>query len=139
MYSNNTYAKLCNHARLKRIDDNFVRCYECGLSMISQKKSNINKSRSDFTNEDKLFLKNFDRNFSNIIEQTDHETSNAPIYEYYSDRHSRNKIIVNKVPVFNSYPHKYEIFINNSQYYLTTDHINKIIRDTNAERVNSVQ
>lgn len=136
MYPTSTYAKLCNHERLKRIDDNFIRCYECGLSMISQKKSDSNKSRLDFTKENKLFLKNFERNFSNVIEQTDHETDNKPIYEYYCDRHGRNKIIVNKVPVFNSYPHKYEIYINDAQYYLTTDHINNIIRDTDAHKIN---
>ena len=135
MYSNNVYAKLCNHSRLKRIDDNFVRCYECGLSMISQKRPDTNKSRLDFSSENKLFLKNFERNFTNTIEQTDHETSDIPIYEYYSDRHGQNKIIINKVPVFNSNPHKYEIFVNDSQYYLTTEHVNKILRDTNSQRI----
>lgn len=127
MRDENVYSKICNHSRIKRIDDNFVRCYDCGLSIVNQRILKSNKSREDFVDENKSFLKNFDRNFSNVIEENDHETDNTPIYEYYKDKDGYNKLLLNKVPMFNSYPHKYEVYINDSKYYLTQDHIKKII------------
>lgn len=129
------YSKICDHTRLKRIDDNFVRCAECGLSMISHKKAMINKTKKEFENENGLFMRNFDRNFTNTIEEKD-EKSTEPIYKYYADKHGVNKIIINQVPVFNSYPNKFQVFVNDSSYYLFGEQIQKILLDTNAQEVN---
>lgn len=132
---NNSYSNLCNHRRLQRIDNNFVRCLECGQSMISQKIVASNKTRDDFTRESEFLNRNFNRNFSNEIDQVD-EVSNRPVYEYYTDRLGANSIVINKTPVFNSQPLKYEVVINGTKSYLTQSDISKIFFDINAIRVN---
>lgn len=128
------YAKICNHSRLKRINNDFVRCLECGESMISQKKMLTNKTRKDFTNENKLFIRNFNRNFTNILEETD-ELSNNAFYEYYTDRLLINKIIVNRKVQFYSDPPKFEVFVNGHKSYLTNDEIRKLLADICAIRI----
>lgn len=132
--SNNYYSKICNHTRLQRINNNFVRCLECGQSMISQKKHIRNKTRQDFTKENKSFIRNFDRNFSNVIEEVD-ETSNTPMYEYYADKMMANKIIVNRAVAYQSLPPKYEVIVNGNKIYITDQEISKLLTDIGAIRV----
>lgn len=135
---NLAYAKICDHSRLKRLNDNFVRCLKCGQSMISQKTLSTNKSGKDFASENKLFMRNFDRNFSNVLEQVDDESS-KPLYEYYTDRLGANKIIVNRLPMFQSDPIKFEVIINGSKNYLTNDDVKKMLVDINAIRIDEDQ
>lgn len=132
--SNNLYSNLCGHSRLNRINDNFIRCLDCGQSMISQKVLVGNKTRNDFTRENKSFNTNFNRNFSNELEEVD-ELSSAPIYELYGDRMGINKIIVNRKPVFSSQPAKYEVTINGTPNYLTQADIVKTLSAINAIRI----
>ena len=130
-----SFAKICDHRRIKRIDDNYVRCYDCGQSFVNQANTISNKTQHDFVKENNYFLKNFDRNFTNVIEQKDHENKEQPINEYYRDSSGHNRIQINRVPVFNSYPHKYEVYINGSKYYLTSEHIKTILNEYKARRV----
>lgn len=132
--SNTNYSIICDHLRLKRLNQNFVRCLDCGLSMISHAKIMTNKREKDFVNENKCFVKNFDRNFSNILEEEDN-TINKPLYEYYMDRRGMNRIIVNKQVKFHSNPPKYEVIVNGSKHYLVENDIKKILTDINAIRV----
>ena len=131
---NINYSKICNHSRLGRIDNNFVRCLDCGQSMISQKQMISNKTSKDFTNENKYFTKNFDRNFTNVFEEVD-EQSSRPLYEYYTDRTQSNHIIVNKQVQFLSNPPKYEVSVNGTTSYLTNEQILKMLGDIGAIRV----
>lgn len=132
------YSKICNHTRLNRIDENFVRCLDCGQSMISQQKMLMNKTRKDFTKENKSFCRNFDRNFTNIIEETDEESS-QPFFEYYTDKNWINLIIINRTVQFKSNPPKYQIKINGRQLYLTDQEINKILMDIDGIKVDEQQ
>lgn len=131
-----SYSAVCNHERLNRIDSNFVRCLACGQSLISQNQIVKNKTRLDFTRENQSFTRNFDRNFSNQIEQVDNEADKAPIYEYYSDPMKMNQIIVNRCPKFSSLPIKFEVNVNGQINYLTKDQIDKMLVDIKAERKN---
>lgn len=135
--NNINYSKICNHGRLKRINNDFVRCLECGQSMISQQKMITNKTRQDFTDENKSFVRNFDRNFTNILEEVDEQSSKA-LYEYYTDHIMANKIIVNKMVQFVSNPPKYEVIVNGMKSYLTNEEIQKILSDINAIRVDKL-
>lgn len=126
---NIAYSEVCNHERLERIDDNFVRCLQCGLSMVSQKQILSNKNRREFTKENKNFSSNYDRNFTNILGEID---NNKPIYEYYTDKLNANKIIVNKQIQFFSNPAKYEVMVNDTKHYLTDGEIRKLLKDINA-------
>lgn len=127
MYQN--YYPICDHHRLQRIDDNFVRCLQCGQSLISQKLLPNNKSRRDFIKENKNFDKNFDRNFTNVLEEID---TSKPVYDYYTDKMKANKIIVNRQAQFSSSPAKYEVIVNHAKYYLTEPEIKKLLSDINA-------
>lgn len=131
---NNIYSRICNHARLQRIDNDFVRCLDCGQSMISQKKMVTNKTSIDFARENEQFIRNFDRNFTNTIDEIDQQ-SLGPIYEYYTDRLMMNKIIVNRQVQFNSQPPKYEVTVNGRKTYMTGDEISKLIASVNARHV----
>jgi hypothetical protein len=130
----NNFSKICNHNRLKRINDNFVRCLACGESMISQKTMSTNKTRQEFTSENNSFEKNFDRNFNNIIEEQD-DLSQMERYEYYTDRIMANKIIVNRAPWPHSHDPIFEVTVNNTKSYLKEDEIKKMLADINAIRV----
>lgn len=129
-----SYSRLCDHSRLQRIDKNFVRCLDCGQSMISQSRVPTNKTTKDFVKENKGFSKNFNRNFSNELEETDEQTS-RPLYEYYTDRMEVNRIIVNRQDKFKSDPPKYETLVNGDTFYLTNQQIQKILNDVRAFRV----
>jgi hypothetical protein len=50
-----SYAPLCDHQYLFRVDDNFVRCRQCGLSFVSQKKIPRNKGAHEFIRENTTF------------------------------------------------------------------------------------
>ena len=132
------YNNICGHNRLVRIDDNFVRCLKCGLSIINKKNITGNKSRRDFETESTSLLRNFDRNFSNVLPQVD-EQSNIPLYEYYVDKHGMNKIIINKTVAFDSMPAKYEVIVNDIRDYLTSDAIRKMLNNINAIRIDRDQ
>ncbi|XWV26580.1 hypothetical protein QJ857_gp0487 [Tupanvirus soda lake] len=131
---NVSYSKICNHNRLQRINNDFVRCLDCGQSMISQTKMMTNKTRQDFTKENKSFVRNFSRNFSNVLEEVDEQAS-YPLYEYYADRMMINKIIINRRVQFASDPAKFEVIVNGSKTFLTADEIQKLLMDANAFRV----
>ena len=133
---NVNYSKICNHNRLQRIGNDFVRCLDCGQSMISQSKLLSNKTRQDFTKENKSFVRNFDRNFSNVLEEVD-DQSMEPLYEYYADRMMINKIIINRQVQFQSLPPKFEVFVNGSKTYLTNDDIQKLLIDAGAFRIDA--
>ena len=128
------YSRVCNHPRLSRINNNFVRCLNCGQSMISQQIVPINKSRRDFSTENKSFVRNFDRNFSNVLEEIDTEIK-TPMYEYYMDRNWNNIVIINRSVQFHSSPPKFEVEINGQSYYLTDEQIKKILVDINAIKI----
>lgn len=133
-----TYAKICNHQRLTRLNDKFVRCLDCGQSMVSHYKMAINKRPKDFANENKSFVRNFDRNFTNVIEETDEQT-NKPLLEYYVDRNWVNLVIVNRSVQFLSSPAKYEVIINGERAYLDEVKLKKLLADLNAIRVDEEQ
>lgn len=140
---NSSYALLCTHPRIERIDKNFVRCLQCGESMISQKNIAHNKSQRDFSKENDSFTKNFDRNFSNIIDEVSKpneknielEQPIRPSYQFYSDRMGLNKIRINKNPAFYSHPVKHEVIINGEKYFLEGPEINKLLTDTKVSRI----
>ncbi|AGC01802.1 hypothetical protein H012_gp663 [Acanthamoeba polyphaga moumouvirus] len=128
------YSIICNHSRLERIDNNFVRCLSCGQSLISQKTITNNKRVKDFTKENNNFTRNFNRNFSNQLEQLD-ANSQIPKYEYYTDKFNANLISINKAIQLLSDPPKYEIDVNGSKNYLTQAQINNILKNINAIRI----
>lgn len=135
---NNSYSRICNHSRINRLNENFVRCMDCGQSMISQKKLVANKTRKDFTNENKSFVRNFDRNFTNVLEETDQQSS-MPLLEYWMDRNWANLVIIDRSVQFQSHPPKYKVIVNGEQNYLTDDHIRKLLADINAIKVDESQ
>ncbi len=131
---NANYSMICGHSRLQRINNNFVRCQDCGQSMISQTNIPVNKTRQDFTKENKSFIRNFDRNFSNVLEETDNQQT-EPLYEYYTDRMMINVIIVDRRVQFNSDPPKFKVKVNDNRIYLTNGDIMKLLAETNVIRV----
>jgi len=135
---NNSFSNICDHPRLVRINNNFVRCSACGQSLISQQRMPGNKTIKEFTTENKSFVRNFDRNFTNVLEEVDAESS-GPIYEYYTDRIGANKIIIDRTVRFLSDPPKYEVIVNESKIYITGDEINKLLSDINAVKIDRDQ
>ena len=133
---NSLYSSICNHPRLKRIDKDFVRCLNCGESMISQKTYSTNKTSADFVKENKSFARNFNRNFTNEIEQIDEECD-IPHIEYYADAHRVNKIIIDKRVVFNSDPPKYKVSVNGGDYYMTKGDFDNLISTVRAIRLDA--
>jgi hypothetical protein len=126
---------MCNHQRVKRLDNNFIRCLQCGQSMISQVETPINKTRAEFTQENKQFERNFHRNFSNQIEQTDlHEP--APL-EYYTDKHNLNHVVIDRSPFYATNPPKYKVNFNGEDVVMTDEQINDVLERIKAMRINN--
>lgn len=137
MSSDPFFTGLCNHDRVKRIDENFVKCVACGHSVVSQSKQPRNKTRHEFTSENKSFQKNFDRNFSNLIPQVENYGP-APL-EYYTDVNQLNFLIVDRTVLFNSDPPKYKISLNDKSATVTDNRIKEIMSDIKAIRVDAQQ
>lgn len=131
---NNAFGSICVHDRLERIDKNFVRCLRCGESLVSQAQVLPNKTMNEFLAETKAPLKNFDRNFSNNIEQN-LNTNNTPLLEYYMDRMKMNRVVVDRRPKFSYDQPKYVVVVNGNSDYLTDDQIYKMLSTTKCFRV----
>jgi hypothetical protein len=134
---NNRFAKLCYHERTKRIDNNFVKCIACGQKIVSIETPITNKTRQDFTNENKTFNQKFSRNFSNEIEDDD-ESGDLRV-EYYADRNRVNNIIINRLVKYYSDPPKYHVTINGEKVLLTDMQIDRLLCDTNVMRMDELQ
>jgi len=125
-------ALLCEHSNLKRVDDNFVLCLNCGQQMVNQKYTRMNKNTLDFVKESSgKDLKNFDRNFSNAIVQSHIENS----VELYTDIRGVNKMTISKNPVFNSNPAKYKVILNGNIQFMVDGDIKKIITSLEFKKI----
>lgn len=134
---NITHSKICNHDRIKRLDDNFVRCLSCGLSYINQRKHIYNKTREEFTKENKSIDRNFHRNFTNIIEE---EEEHPPLpFEFYADKNLTKMIIVDKNVNYGSYPIKYNVTINGNTKLLTVPQIKQILDGIEAVQITELE
>lgn len=131
------YSRICQHSRLARLNDNFVRCLQCGQSMISQQSMPRNKTRQEFTRENDTFERNFERNFNNVIEETDQP--DIPLYEYYTDRNGVNFILVDRRVMYRSDPPKYTVVVNGKKTILEDGEIRKILDDVRAVRIDAEQ
>ncbi|MEM0354215.1 MAG: hypothetical protein QXW79_01400 [Thermoplasmata archaeon] len=127
----NSYSKICDHLRLVRLNENFVKCLGCGQSIVNQIKIAGNKNRKDFERENWKFIKNFNRNFNNNIEEVEQST-HQPHYEYYIDHRGLNLIRIDRSLRF--YP-LYEIIVNGKRNYLNGTQIEKMLADINATRI----
>lgn len=136
MYSS-SYSKICNHERTTRLNNDFIRCLSCGQSIVSPQKMIHNKSRQEFTKENKAFNRNFDRNFNNEIEETDMESGQK--FEYYTDRNWINNVIIDRTIQFQSFPPKYKVKINGKNAVLTEQQISETLNDIGAIRVDEQQ
>jgi hypothetical protein len=123
------YSTICYHERQERINNDFVRCQSCGLSFVNKSKDSRNKTRTDFTNENKSFCRNFDRNFNNIIRE---EEQHEPVLEYYAGQNKVNYVVVNKQVQFQSWPPKYKVEVNGKTAYLIDEQIKKLLSDIKA-------
>lgn len=132
-----SYATICSHPRLERIDANFVRCLQCGQSMISQKREVRNKTRQDFTREQPQFVRNFDRNFSNELVETSRPSQSRPLYEYYTDKLGVNSIVIDRRVLFDSDPAKYRCQVNGQTSNLTQTDIHKLLAEIGAFRIDA--
>lgn len=135
---NQHYSQICSHPRLTRLDANFVRCLNCGQSLVNQKAISKNKTSKDFVKENKSFGKNFSRNFSNEIEQVE-KNPPLPIIEYYADERFANVIILNRNSRSMRQPVEYEIIINGNKTFLTNEQISKLLTDIKAIRLTKEQ
>ena len=134
---NSTFSGLCDHSRVKRLDDNFVRCLKCGQSMISQADVSLNKTGQDFTKENKSFERNFNRNFSNVIEEVDQP--GPPPIEFYTDANNLNYMIIDRTLMFSTNPPKFKINFNGDVVVMTNEKINEILQKIKAVRVDAEQ
>lgn len=124
----------CNHPHLKRIDKNFVKCLDCGQSIVNQQVLQKNKSSYDFAKENEKIIKNFDRHFTNNF--IDESMSDEQRFEYYTDRRGNgNSIKINRKIAYYSDPPQYEIIINSSKTYLPDIEISSILRSIDAIKI----
>lgn len=131
---NPNYSLICTHPRLERLNNNFVRCTQCGLSMVNQQHIPTNKRPSEFISENKSFTKNFNRNFGNVLEEMANN-KNLPMLEYYTDKLCANNIVIDRRNLFSSDPPKYAVTVNSAKTYLTDNEIRKLFSDVGAIRV----
>lgn len=130
------YSTICLHQRLQRIDKNFIRCLACGQSFVNQINIPKNKTGTDFSRENKIFDRNFERNFNNVIEEKD---LMPVLIEYYADKRFLNIIVIDKTNLFSNNPPKYRVFINGNYDVLTENQIKCLLNDTKATRVDKKQ
>lgn len=131
------FSKICYHDRTNRISNEFVKCVDCGQKIIRIQKHIANKTRDEFTRENKYFDKG-SRNFSNEVDFDDEDSKYVRV-EYYTDRNRVNNIVVNRLNKYFSEPPKYDVNINDKKVLLTDMQIDKLLRDTNVMRIDEHQ
>lgn len=131
------FSKICYHDRTTRMNNEFVKCVDCGQKIVNIQNHITNKRCNDFTME-KGSLKNFDNNFSNTIDFDDNEKKYLRV-EYYADRNRVNNIVVNRLNKYFSDPPKYDVNINGTKRLLTDMQIDQLLRDTNTMRIDEHQ
>lgn len=128
----------CNHDRMKRIDNNFIKCTKCGHSVISQVVPLRNKTRNEFTTENKSFQRNFERNFTNSLTETE-QIGPAPL-EYYTDVNNLNYVVVDKTILHNtSNPPKFKINFNGEIVAITNTKLADVLQQIKAIRIDEQQ
>lgn len=132
------YSIICYHNRIERINKDFIRCLDCGQSIVNQENILHNKSKSDFIKENKSFENNFDRNFSNVIEEMDIVKEPLPL-EFYTDKYLKNFIIIDRTIRFRAYPPKYNVNINGQEQFLTENKIKEILNTIQAIKIDEKQ
>jgi hypothetical protein len=105
----NSFAGLCSHSRLKRLDQNFVKCVDCGESQIKPVEPTRDELMQKYMDENRFFDDNFIRNFDNKYvpqkewekshglhhkETTSKSLSYMGGYHTYSARDGRMEILV---------------------------------------------
>lgn len=129
-----SYSNLCYHDRIERIDDTFVQCLQCGESMVNQSYLPSNKRMSEYKSENDRVIRNFDRNFTNIINTA---VPKSPIKnDYYVDRKGMNRVIVDRNRVVQTIPPKYHVVINDNKLLLSEKDIKDVIRRIKGQQVN---
>lgn len=128
------YSKLCNHDHIKRIDKNFIKCLDCGQSIINQSSLPRNKTPIDFVNENKIPQSFSNKIFSHV--SYDENRNIIPKYEYYRDRNNLNEIIINWADHLYTRPIKFKTIVNSENNYLTKNEIKQLLFDVRAHRVN---
>jgi hypothetical protein len=131
---NNNFCSLCSHSRINRINNDFIRCLTCGESFPNKLITHKNKTIQDFAKESPGFMKNFDRNFTNVIDQND-IYYDEPNYEYYVDASFLNKIIVDKKNLFNSDIPTYRVNINNKVHNIDSEKLQHILDKIGAIKI----
>ena len=136
---NVSYSAICNHPRTVRINGKFDRCLTCGQSFINSTYDTLrNKTSKDFTIENKKFTRNFDRNFTNTIEETDY-IDEPPRIEYYTDRMQTNLISVNRSETLSAhFPLKYKITVNGDFEYMDLEKIRELLARIDAVRIDKI-
>lgn len=137
MFNNTNYSTICDHSRVQRINSDFIRCLKCGQSMIDQVKISSSKTQQDFVNENKSFDRNFERNFTNVVEEIDEQK--APPLEFYIDQYGTNYAIIDKTIQYDTYPPKYKINLNGKIAVMNSEKINKVLSDIRAIRIDEAQ
>lgn len=135
-----SYSFFCYHESTKRIDDVYVKCNNCGLTIISMLQEPKNKSLADFTRENKQF--NPSRYNDNIIRDQYQKST----IEYYVDKSFLNKIYIDRSDKSVQYKSidsnaiiKYLVNINGSNEYYTNDEILDLLKQISATRITKEQ
>lgn len=124
---------ICYHTQKYRIDDNFVKCKTCGLTIIEQTPTR-NKTMRDFIKEDASFIKNFNRYFTNVVDYEQPEQ-----IDYYADRVNNVPIVINWAPHWQSGVRKYNVIVDRENVFLTEDQFRELITRLNAVKMDEQQ
>ena len=121
---NVSYGGLCSHSSVRRINNNFIMCNQCGETIVNQLKAPVNKNIKDFTRENRSFMKKQDN-----VPQT------RKMLEYYTDHHGLNHIVIDRSSTTRYSPHKYRVNINGVESWLSNDDIRELLAQSSAMRV----
>ena len=134
------YSFFCYHQSTRRVDNNYVVCNNCGLSIVSHLQHPRNKNINDFTRENKQFNPN--KVADNIVR---FDKINNQL-EYYTDKKFLNKILIDKSSTSVQYKSsnsnavvKYKVTINDEPTYYDTDEIDAMLNKINAIRIDATQ
>lgn len=117
------------HRDVSRIDENFVKCYECGETILQAQNRMTNKTSRDFVQEDKSFR--YRKNNSSRYDKHTDYTPKVSSYckkKYYADRNWINVIMIDYNSTLNTRPVKFRVKLNGQYDSLTLDEILNVIQ-----------
>lgn len=120
----------CDHDKIVRIDDKFVRCLNCKKAIVNHKVMETNRSRFYYERENENVLKNFRKyHQANMVDDLSKDLEKIRQKPKSSKRYYTNKEGNTLMEIIQISPNTFILYDQYSKHIVKTEQVNKIIKN----------